>query len=320
MQSIVESAPKKRGNPYRDANGKFCSRAEATYIVIDGELRHLPGKHNQKDHAGGQNKIRPTEKTPPPPNDISDKVSAKFADTSLEAKPNGFVNTGERDWNDPRDHVLTALGKMQGFDAKPTKGSVDDAVKNGGVEIHRGLRDFNGSKTSKAKSADQQIDEFKNGTYEPGTGIYGNGYYFSTSKGIATMYADAPIAAYGYNAKGDKPGKVIRAALKPDAKIANFEDIQTMQQTWRKENYKNVDWEVIQHDFKTAPGKISPSFIDHMNEPGFFAATMGYDAIRVPLMNRQTDKNNKARIQKRIGDKNLGDEIVVLNRGAVIVE
>lgn len=53
MQSIVESAPKKRGNPYRDANGKFCSRAEATYIVIDGELRHLPGKHDQSTHGKG---------------------------------------------------------------------------------------------------------------------------------------------------------------------------------------------------------------------------------------------------------------------------
>lgn len=39
MQAIVESAPKKRGNPYRDKDGKFCSRAEAVYRVTNGKLK-----------------------------------------------------------------------------------------------------------------------------------------------------------------------------------------------------------------------------------------------------------------------------------------
>lgn len=41
MQAIVESAPvKRRGNPYRDADGKFCKESEAVYVV-DPETRAL---------------------------------------------------------------------------------------------------------------------------------------------------------------------------------------------------------------------------------------------------------------------------------------
>jgi hypothetical protein len=57
-----------------------------------------------------------------------------------------------------------------------------------------------------------------------------------------------------------------------------------------------------------------------MNDPGHFAATLGYDAIIVPLKNRPNDSRNKARIQKKIGNNDLGDEIVVLNRGALVVD
>jgi hypothetical protein len=47
----VESAPKKRGNPYRDANGKFCNRSEAVYIVdSEGKLKQYRGNpyHDEK--------------------------------------------------------------------------------------------------------------------------------------------------------------------------------------------------------------------------------------------------------------------------------
>lgn len=59
MQSIVESAPiNRRGNPYRNAEGKFCKESEAVYIV-DPETRALKkytkatGPPKLKKNGGG---------------------------------------------------------------------------------------------------------------------------------------------------------------------------------------------------------------------------------------------------------------------------
>ena len=56
MQSIVESAPvKRRGNPYRDAEGKFCKISEAVYKVdSEGRLKKISkgGGNPYHDKAG----------------------------------------------------------------------------------------------------------------------------------------------------------------------------------------------------------------------------------------------------------------------------
>jgi hypothetical protein len=60
LQSIVESAPvKRRGNPYRDAEGKFCKQSEAMFIVdSEGRLKTYnkatgPPKLKKKNVGGG---------------------------------------------------------------------------------------------------------------------------------------------------------------------------------------------------------------------------------------------------------------------------
>lgn len=57
MQSIVESAPvKRRGNPYRDIEGKFCRKADAAYIVdSQGKLKKYESRINTvHDKSNGQ--------------------------------------------------------------------------------------------------------------------------------------------------------------------------------------------------------------------------------------------------------------------------
>ncbi len=303
MQSIVESAPKpKRGNPYRDANGRLTSKDKAVYDIRANPNHDKKGRFAKRPstatHLGGEH-------------DRTADVIVHMRDANAD---NGFYTPGEHDFSDPVDHQLAAISKMRGFDKHPTKGDIDSVIANGGTEIHRGLID------GKGKTAGQLESEFKTGPYEPGTGNYGNGFYFSTSPGIAKMYADAPIARAGYDAKSVSGGKTLRAALKPEAKIVHLDDLKAEKQEWFKQNKDNVDWDVISKNFIADEGKIHPAMLDLTNDPGHFATMMGYDAIRVPLKNRSTDKANAARIKRRIGSDDLGDEIVVLNRGMLVVE
>lgn len=299
----MESAPKKRGNPYRDANGKITSKANAVYDIRE---QRINTKHDSKGrfakHASTATHLN-TE------HDKTVEFSQKMLDTSAPSRL-----YPEHNFNDPVDRQLGALGSERGFDKKPIKGSVDAAVADGGIEIHRGVT---GSKTHSAESIEKG---FREGDYEPGQGNYGNGFYFSTSKGIAKMYADAPIAKVGYDAKSVSGGRVMRAALHKNAKIVEYEDLLAEREEWWKQHKSNVDWDVITKDFKADPGKIHPAFTDATRNPGAFATLMGYDAIRVKLKSRRTDRANAARIKRRIGSDDLGDEIVVLNRGMVVVE
>lgn len=280
-----------------------------------GDSRHLPGKHNQKDHGFKQAKpVGPP--TPPPPND-----QTKWAldqDKNLNEGQVFTLGYNTSDINSPISHPLVAIGKQQGFDAKPTKGSVDDTIAKGGVEIHRGIIPHKESGTS----AEDIENKMLNGAYEPGKGNFGNGYYFSTSPGIAKMYSKAPIASSGggYNAKEVSGGRTVRAALKPDAKIAHYEDIQKQQKEWFKTHSSNVQHDTHSTGYIVPKDKTSPLVMDGLRDPGHFAALMGYDAIRVPLKDRPQDRMNRARIRKKIESDDLGDEIVVLNRGAVVVD
>jgi hypothetical protein len=220
------------------------------------------------------------------------------------------------DFNDPVSRPLVGIATQQGFHGQPQKGSVDDAIKAGGTEIHRGIIPHEKSGTTAEDISEKMI----NGKYEPGTGNYGNGYYFSTSKGIADMYAGAPVAEKGYAAKPVKGGKVVRAALHKDAKIVDYETIKQQHQDWYKAHRDNIHFDTHSTNYIIPPGKISPRMMDGVNDPGHFAALMGWDAIRVPLKDRPSDRRNKARIKKKIGNDDLGDEIVVLNRTALVVD
>src|SRR6476469_1696570 len=252
-----------------------------------------------------------------PGRDVTEKVGDLTRDGHAE---NGLVTQKEADFSDPRSHQLMAIAKVQGFDGKPTMGSVDDAVANGALEVHRGLVPFGGSKTVKAKTAEQMRDDFLGGAYESGTGNHGNGFYFTTSAGIAKMYSGASVSKAGYGAKAVSGGVTFRAALRKDAKVVSYKDIQAEQREWYAANKDRIYWDGYKTDFQIPKGKLSPTVGDSSMDPGLFAAMKGYDAIRVPLADRPSDRRNAAKIRKKIGDTDLGDEIIVINRTALIVE
>lgn len=295
--------------------------SDNTYVWFDGawlrvftdhdepsESRHLPGKHNQADHGRPHRKLTVTAV----PKDATKWLHSQERDLKSEKRPLQY----RTDLNDPVSRPLVGIADHQGFSGKPKRGNVDDVIASGGLEIHRGVVEHKRSGTS-AKDIN---DKLVNGAYEPGHGKYGNGYYFTTSPGIARMYADRAVAQDGYNAPSKKGGVTQRAALPKDANIIDYHEIAPMQDKWHKENYPKVHFDTYSTNYVIPEGKISPTLLDVMSDPGHFAAAMGFDAIRVPPRDRDRDRLNKQRILKFTKEDSLGDEIVVLNRSILVVE
>lgn len=272
----------------RDARGRFAGGITTTVLGDDG-------RHHTSAHVTGTDQ----------------------SDWTIEA-----VRDGNRtpfpyreDFGDPRDETLMVQAAQQGFDGLPVRGDVDAAVAAGGVQIHRGLLDS----TWNGKSAQDLADDFTGGPYEPGTGVHGNGYYFTTSPGVAAMYADRRVSHGGYDAPSTEGGVVVRAALHPQARIVDYDDLVAEAKATWQQWHDRFDHQVLTNDFTARDGMINPGIDIVLYDPGRFAAMRGYDAIRVPLSARQADRRNRKRIAKITGSDDLGDEYVVVNRTAVIV-
>lgn len=191
----------------------------------------------------------------------------------------------------PRDGVLTQLTRDQGW-GLPAQGSVDQAVAGGGVELFRGVRPFGDV------SAEQQLNDMRdNPDFAYGSGIYGNGIYFSVDKRVADAFAhrDPDSAKSATDA-----GKTVRVALSPDAKIVGLKKLEAEHKKWFQENHANL------------PTGMS----DMLFDMGRFAAMRGYDAIKVEGMQdgyRDHTGGRKGKISK-------ATQYVVLNRGALTME
>lgn len=101
------------------------------------------------------------------------------------------------------DPAIRELGIAMGADARPTvysASSIDEFVEAGEVEIWRGV------------DSPKYVTDFAEGPYNPGSGIFGNGYYATTNRATASEYTSAS-------------GAVQRMTLKSDARVADFDEI-----------------------------------------------------------------------------------------------
>jgi len=120
------------------------------------------------------------------------------------------------------DDRLAAISALQGFDGAPTvvpSAEMDRLLATGDfIEVWRGVKGFGaapsqktgGSPVSTTKTAAAINDEFRTGPAYFGTGIYGNGFYFSTARETAQGYAD------------DTEGSLVRALIPKDARIGRW--------------------------------------------------------------------------------------------------
>ena len=143
---------------------------------------------------------------------------------------------------------------------------MDRVVKNGAVELWRGLREHKGT------SAEDFAESFRSGDYFASYGTYGSGIYFSENQRGAEDYAWDYVGVRG---------AVVRAALRADARVITHEDLALQ---IRGTNYRALD-----------QGGISVNTAHWLTDnAGRYAASMGYDAIKIDGMNSYNVLNRTA--------------------------
>lgn len=236
-------------------------------LRLAGVLKHMSGKHNQKLHG--------RKSGTDAGNDMHD-YEGMYA--KLQDMPPTFDPGTDSAGNYHNSIADAYVYKLSGYDSLPTTVSDVQFNKLPKSEImYRGI-----SSDKSAVSADDAIRQFKSGTYFSGRGSFGNGVY----------------AAYGNNAASRADtytgisGKVMRLALKPDAKIIDYDTIRR-----EMNSHQIAIMEYTQKLEQPERNKAMRILSRAYGDVGTYAALAGYDAIDVPTM----------------GEK------VVLNRGAVIV-
>jgi SPP1 gp7 family putative phage head morphogenesis protein len=211
--------------------------------------------------------------------------------------------TAYRQIGDPR---LKAILEAQGFAKTPTVVNAvqfDVLAKQGGIKVYRGVTE------TKDLTAAQMIEQFKNGDMFVGTGVIGNGVYTGTDLAYVIKYA------------GDKPENVMEMILSPKAKLIDAKDAEegarqlagAFYDAAFGRKYSNPEFGKIVDGYIEklggVPGspEVSTVYQNQLRElgwlyhdPGAYAATNGYDAIKY------FDED--------------GGVFVILNRGAVVVK
>lgn len=177
------------------------------------------------------------------------------------------------------DAGLRAIAKEQGF-GKPVTVSDDEfdrMTKEQGLDVlYRGVK---GNEDESVSAADINA-QYRNGEYQPGYGIFGNGYY---------AYGEADKADAEHYADGTH-GSLARYALAKDAKVVEYTDVK---QAW--DQNINQKWDTV-----------ADSTYTMARDPGRYAALMGYDAIRI-----SAGSNIGGRTMEKT-------QYVILNRGATV--
>jgi len=185
------------------------------------------------------------------------------------------------DTGGPSDLALVALAKKQGFDAHPhvlSSEQFDKAVADDGhTVVYRGLKGAGG------KSAADLHDQTRGGAYEPGFGVFGNGYYMAPGRDKAESFSDGTVGSVG------------RYAL--DAKARTI-------------TYTELDNDFFKY-FKSPSWQTDPVEVRGMHgDFGRYALARGFDAIRIPA---GTPLAAGGGLVQR-------EEFVILNRGALLAD
>jgi hypothetical protein len=211
------------------------------------------------------------------------------------------------------DRTLVELAKEQGFDGLPKKVSkeeLDEIINDGGIEIFRGLEDK------------KYCEQFMDGDYYAGIGMYGSGNYFvgSTSKqydwktGKTSEHTGLEMAS-GF-AGNKENGGIVRGALRKDAKIIDWNIIDNadsgiyyndrninklMEKMGLMKDYVDYFGNIVYGedgkairtpDTTNITGRVIYNTLS--KDGGRWATFAGYDAIYVPRLNYYVVLNRSA--------------------------
>lgn len=249
-------------------------RAPNTVTIV----KHLQGKHDQATHGKGGGSGYVGAKHGP------EHFTAEKCNALFPMGKNGEPDYEAYNRNGQNLYCKSVL-EEQGFNGKPRVVSAEEyenLVKNGAQPIHRGI----------AADTPEQVDaythQFMHGD-DPfiGKGMFGDGTYFSSTREVGEGFSKE-----NREGKAISHGKVIDAALDPQAKVIDLAGVRALEQ----------------RTFPNGHGNYPQDFYDDM---GAFAASQGYDAIviRNPKLSWRPD-----------AERVNADYYLVLNRTAVIVK
>lgn len=236
------------------------------------------GKFSKKQIENGENKTKTREyKT------LEEQIEYIKQDEEKLLKAIDESNNSE----EAGKRICEILQERQRFNEKPKlldEKEFDDLSDDKYIKLYRGISD--GEKT-----ADEYIEQFKNGKNEYGNGLnaYGVGHYTSDNKNVAKNY-----------------GNTIEMALPKDAKIGvmNMNDYDANDiNELSVENFRPYINDMKKYQNKY--GDNITRIIDELErEPSAYAIMQGYDAIKVI-----DDSNSSA-----------SGTYIILNREKVIVK
>jgi len=202
----------------------------------------------------------------------------------------------------PGDWMLNNIYSQQGFD------QILPSVVETPDDLPEGTRLFRGIGASKSAfresvtpdlydEAVEKVDQFRNGTHYPGTGIIGSGSYFSVDRDDAEDYMHPEDRPWGTT-----PKTLIFGSLSPDARIADWDDIATVIPILKNE------LEARRLQVRGDKERARIDFLARLiNDPGRVAALMGYDGMQEPTLYRDDDSPIPTR------------HVVLFNRGVLTV-
>lgn len=186
------------------------------------------------------------------------------------------------------DRRLRAISAEQsGFTDPPqvvSRADLDEAVAGGWVELFRGVMG------SLGRSAESIRENFRTGPYHPGKGLYGNGFYTSPRRHTADRYADS--------------SGMLRMALHPDARIIKLSDLDARVRDWLRRRQDELGDKSMADD----------EAVDILQDPGRFAAALGFDAVLIPPDAHAGDGG-----KYRAGEAKA-PQYLILNRSALLVQ
>lgn len=230
----------------------------------EGDMaKHLQGQHDQRTHgswSGGGAGV-----------DITEEMDKLFFNPDFELNAETQAVIAEMDAAEVAsgrgygDNALKIIAERQGFTGKPktveTIAELQEIQKTeGGRLVYRGLSDFSAeaAQTSNNEggpisySAEQGLEDFREGEYFAGWGMFGNGTYTTSSVDTAVSYASTLDESEGKMGNG----KTMAMLIPTSAKMPSASEVKAVVNAL---SYTTID--------KT-----------HENDIGRILATRGYQA------------------------------------------
>lgn len=260
-----------------DLRARAWGRVEAIRAGKYGPVLNHPGHGDQKSHGrkGGSG-------VPVRGRDVS-------RDHELMARIHNATTDEDGQWIESSrgDLALVGIAREQGFDGPATVMSTEDfdraVAESGHAVMYRGVNpdSFWGEGKWERRTGAEVHAQLREGDYQPGFGVFGNGHYFATDSAKAESFSDG------------QPGSLGRYALHAQARVIDYTDLLSEYGAFFDSDYSSspVGTQDVTGDF------------------GRYAASKGYDAIRVPVGTRMSGGGTVQR-----------EEWVVLNRTALIAD